>query len=303
MKSKTTQALTTEAALFPIGTVSEQTGVNTVTLRAWERRYGLLKPQRTPKGHRLYAQHDVERVQQVLILLEQGIPVSRVRDVLDKQNPITHLWVATDVQTDDPWQHYRAVFLRCIHKMDARALEQAFNEALALYALTLVNKKLLQPLYQQLAQQAAYLPATAADFAFLHEFLCARLSSLYLQHLSHSTGKRLLLVNMQAAAQQITSLLLANTLAQHGYQISLLAGQMRIDHLPLVLERTHFEAMLVVGAENLAPLDILATLYQLPVFITDTPTEMVENTRLYVLPQELADICAALDAQLGMPIA
>ncbi len=83
MTSTLDQHLIDATALFPIGTVSEQTGVNTVTLRAWERRYGLLKPRRTPKGHRLYSQQDVERVRQVLILLDQGIPVSRVRDVLD----------------------------------------------------------------------------------------------------------------------------------------------------------------------------------------------------------------------------
>jgi len=108
-------------ALFPIGTVSEQTGVNTVTLRAWERRYGLLKPRRTPKGHRLYSRQDVDRVKQVLILLEQGIPVGRVRDVLDSgETPPMLLRTAQDVQTDDPWRHYGSLFQRCIHKLDTR---------------------------------------------------------------------------------------------------------------------------------------------------------------------------------------
>lgn len=49
--------------LLPIGEVARLTGVNPVTLRAWERRYGLIKPQRTPKGHRLYPQDQVQRVQ------------------------------------------------------------------------------------------------------------------------------------------------------------------------------------------------------------------------------------------------
>ena len=48
--------------LLPIRTVSLLTGVNAITLRAWERRYGLVIPQRTPKGHRLYTQQDVERI-------------------------------------------------------------------------------------------------------------------------------------------------------------------------------------------------------------------------------------------------
>ena len=44
---------------LPIREVARQTGVNAVTLRAWERRYGLIVPQRTPKGHRLYSAEHV----------------------------------------------------------------------------------------------------------------------------------------------------------------------------------------------------------------------------------------------------
>lgn len=47
--------------LFPIREVSRLTGVNPVTLRAWERRYGLIQPARTESGHRLYSMTDIER--------------------------------------------------------------------------------------------------------------------------------------------------------------------------------------------------------------------------------------------------
>ncbi|MCB1806061.1 MAG: MerR family DNA-binding transcriptional regulator, partial [Candidatus Competibacteraceae bacterium] len=39
-------------SMVPIRTVASLTGVNPVTLRAWERRYNLLRPTRTAKGHR-----------------------------------------------------------------------------------------------------------------------------------------------------------------------------------------------------------------------------------------------------------
>ena len=61
---------------FPIRTISEQTGVPTTTLRAWERRYGLLKPSRTAKGHRLYTHQDIELVKSVVSLLKQGHTIS-----------------------------------------------------------------------------------------------------------------------------------------------------------------------------------------------------------------------------------
>ena len=55
--------------LFPIREVSRLTGVNPVTLRAWERRYGLIRPTRTDSGHRLYSMADVEAVRSILARL------------------------------------------------------------------------------------------------------------------------------------------------------------------------------------------------------------------------------------------
>ena len=37
-------------AYYSIGDVAERCGINPVTLRAWQRRYGLLKPQRSEGG-------------------------------------------------------------------------------------------------------------------------------------------------------------------------------------------------------------------------------------------------------------
>ena len=70
-------------SVFSISTVSEMTGVNAITLRAWERRYGLLNPTRTEAGHRLYSAEDIEQIKQILGLLDQGISIGRVTSALD----------------------------------------------------------------------------------------------------------------------------------------------------------------------------------------------------------------------------
>lgn len=57
-----------EDGWLPIREVARQTGVNAVTLRAWERRYGLIVPQRTPKGHRLFSDIHVQRIHAILTL-------------------------------------------------------------------------------------------------------------------------------------------------------------------------------------------------------------------------------------------
>lgn len=52
-------------ALYSIGEVAQLCDINPVTLRAWQRRYGLLKPQRTDGGHRLFNDADIDRIREI----------------------------------------------------------------------------------------------------------------------------------------------------------------------------------------------------------------------------------------------
>ncbi|WP_299013330.1 MerR family transcriptional regulator [uncultured Photobacterium sp.] len=72
-----------EVQYYPIKDVSEMTGVNAVTLRAWQRRYGLLNPKRTEKGHRLYSDNDIEKIRKILSWLEKGVAIGKVRPLID----------------------------------------------------------------------------------------------------------------------------------------------------------------------------------------------------------------------------
>src|SRR5690606_22914028 len=75
----------TQMAYYPIRVVSAETGVNAITLRAWERRYGLITPKRTAKGHRLYTEQDILLIRKVVALLNRGIPISQAQ-IIDRKS-------------------------------------------------------------------------------------------------------------------------------------------------------------------------------------------------------------------------
>jgi MerR family transcriptional regulator, light-induced transcriptional regulator len=62
--------------LVRIGELSRRTGVATDTLRAWERRYDLLRPSRSDGGFRLYGHGDEERVRAMKLLIDSGVAAS-----------------------------------------------------------------------------------------------------------------------------------------------------------------------------------------------------------------------------------
>src|SRR3954465_35871 len=62
-----------EHAHLRIGELSRRSGVSAELLRAWERRYGLLRPQRAPGGLRLYSSGDLDRVRAMQRHMTQGL--------------------------------------------------------------------------------------------------------------------------------------------------------------------------------------------------------------------------------------
>ena len=66
-----------QAPIYNLKAVRQETGIGADTLRAWERRYGLPKPQRTPGGHRLYSQWDIHLIKWLVARQAEGLSISR----------------------------------------------------------------------------------------------------------------------------------------------------------------------------------------------------------------------------------
>ena len=62
--------------IYNLKAVIKEVGLSPATLRAWERRYGLLKPQRSPGGHRLYSRQDIEMLKWLVERQNEGLSIS-----------------------------------------------------------------------------------------------------------------------------------------------------------------------------------------------------------------------------------
>ena len=71
--------------VFNLKVVLKETGLPADTLRAWERRYGLPIPQRTPGGHRLYSERDIHTIKWLMARQADGLSISRAVDLWNEQ--------------------------------------------------------------------------------------------------------------------------------------------------------------------------------------------------------------------------
>ena len=103
----TPQLNTVDSGLYPIGTVSELTGVNAITLRAWERRYSLFEPVRKASGHRLYTQQHIDLINRIVGLLEETVADYEMSTQWEQQKRVKR--VAADSATEAGQKAWKSV--------------------------------------------------------------------------------------------------------------------------------------------------------------------------------------------------
>jgi DNA-binding transcriptional MerR regulator len=174
---------------MPIRDVARITGVNAVTLRAWERRYGLIVPHRTPKGHRLYSGEHVARIQAILTWLNRGVAVSQVKGLLRSNQPAL-------TETSSQWEETRQQLQEAICNLNERRLDEGLNSALALYPPHTLCQQLLLPLLEELEQRWRNQFGAQAERVFFYSWLRSKLGARLYHNNRQANGAPLLLINV-----------------------------------------------------------------------------------------------------------
>jgi len=231
-------------AFFPIREVAQQTGVNPVTLRAWERRYCLIKPLRTAKGHRLYTTEHIEHIRTVLSWLERGVAVSQVKQLLeDNIRPLD--------AADSPWRAQQDEWFGWIEQLAERKLDEGFKQAMALYPPETLCQHLLSPLLEKLQQRWTVTDGARVEQVFFLTWLRTQLASRIAHNNRLHNSTPLLVVNLSEQTME-PELWLCGWLASYSEcPIRVLEWPIPAPDLALAVKRTQPRAVLLYGSQRL----------------------------------------------------
>lgn len=232
-----------EGDLFPIRTVSSLTGVNAVTLRAWERRYGLIRPKRTPKGHRLYSRDDIDLINRVLALQDKGVSIGQVREALARQEA-----AQSGSEPADAWSRYRNRMIAAIIRFDEADLEDTYNEALSLYPVQDVTIRLIVPLLRELGRRWETAEGSIAEEHFFGVYLRNKLGARFHHRSRNSRGPRLLAACFPGEAHEIGLLLFALSAVAHDFRMILLGADLPLSELVMAARRSDADCIVLSGA-------------------------------------------------------
>ena len=237
--------------LFPIRTVSHLTGVNSVTLRAWERRHGLIKPQRTPSGHRLYGPRQIEVIRRILGLLEKGLAISQVERALAAPG-------AQGVREEQgPWNTYRESIIAAVARYDDDELEAVYSQALSLHPIEMVTDRLLLPVLQELGRRWKSGEGSVAEEHFFSTFVRNKLGASFHHRVRTGTGPRILAACLPDEQHELGLLIFSLAAHERGLRIVLLAAQTPMEELAAAARRARCNAI-VLSSTLTPPADVIA---------------------------------------------
>jgi DNA-binding transcriptional MerR regulator len=171
--------LAASTAGLRIGQLSRRVGVSPDVLRAWERRYGVLRPQRSRSGQRLYTSADEQRVRQMLEHMDRGYSAAVAARLAAAEAPAA---AATDTaaprgRTAD-LAALAAELRDALLALDEAKAEDAFDRLLAAYALDTVLRGVVLPFLENLGEGWARGAVTVGQEHFATAVVAGRLHAL-----------------------------------------------------------------------------------------------------------------------------
>ncbi|RCL22414.1 helix-turn-helix-type transcriptional regulator [Pseudomonas sp. AFG_SD02_1510_Pfu_092] len=263
--------------LFPIREVSRLTGVNAVTLRAWERRHGLIQPTRTDSGHRLYSQADIDDIRRILGWLERGVAVSKVGSILARDHALAgQAGIAADA-----WGRWQQQVRQALQRFDLGSLDRLFDEVFAASTLDQVFNEVFLPMWRDLAAgQRGY--GQASEWLLLDQFLRGRVFTR-LQLARAARSRTVLLAPLAGQCEELELLVTSLTLASDDTRVTPLASAQPLAELTLVCERLKPDALVLFShqpltAELTRRLERLVVALECPLLLAGEAAELAQDS-------------------------
>lgn len=153
-----------------IGELSRRSGVSPDLLRAWERRYGLLRPSRSTGGLRLYSQDDLARVQAMQQQLAAGLAAAEAAAAAANQ--------ANPAQATNETAHAHDELDAALLAFDEARSHAVLDALIARFSLDTVLSDVVLPYLHGLGERWEKGEASVAQEHFASALLRGRLLGL-----------------------------------------------------------------------------------------------------------------------------
>jgi DNA-binding transcriptional MerR regulator len=286
-----------------IGQLANRTGVSPELLRAWEQRYELLQPTRTPGGFRLYSAVDEARVQRMQSLVAGGLAAAQAaRLVLSGDDPAPPTASASVTTLEDAAGDLAA----SLDRLDEPAANTALDRLFAAYTAETVLQEVVIPYLHRLGERWEAGEVSVAQEHFASNLLRGRLLGLA-QGWGQGRGPAAILACVPGEQHELGLLAFGVVLRRRGWRITYLGTDSPIG---AVADLSRSLAPTVVVLLSINPegfldhareIEQLAKQVQVMIAGTGATPEVARQTQTQVLDQDPVSAAAVIDRDHSAP--
>ncbi len=214
---------------YRIGVAAERAGLSEEVLRAWERRYHVVTPSRTPGGYRVYTDADIALLRRLRQLTHEGVAIGEAAAMvpdLRREIAANHDGEA-DVTQVTRW---RDAILDAATELDQEAVDRVLDAALAVLSPLRMYEQLVVDLERGIGERAAEGTPGLAQERLVNQAVRARL--LGLLRTAPSGSRRHVVCACLPEEEHDVGLLGAALRFRHaGHRVTFLGARTPIDHL------------------------------------------------------------------------
>jgi MerR family transcriptional regulator, light-induced transcriptional regulator len=256
--------------LYNIKAVVQATGISPSTLRAWERRYNVARPQRSESGYRLYAERDVAVIRWLKVQVDAGMSISQavswlaslVTDAGGLDQVVLPMTSSSPTHPDllSTGNGYRREQIRdytslqnsltnALANFDENEAERIVAEAFSMYSVEQVGEQLIMPALIEIGDRWHRGEISVTIEHFATNYLMQRMGTL-LRSIPNGTGGPLLWIGCAPSEMhEVGTLLLAIYLRRSGYRVHYLGQNLPIEDFVNEVKRQQ-PAMLLLSAST-----------------------------------------------------
>jgi DNA-binding transcriptional MerR regulator len=229
-----------------IGELSRRVGVSTELLRAWERRYQLLKPARSPKGYRLYSTQDEQRIRAMQDQLARGMSAAEAARVARRPGSADDAYSVSlpDEDPDAAMEHYRAL-QEALEAYDESGAQLVLDRMLRELSLTTVLRAVVMPYLADLGDRWEDGSIDVAQEHFASNLLRGRLAGLALGW-GQGVGPRAVIAAPEGELHDLSLMVFGIVLNRCGWRVTFLGNNTPISDLDSAVR--HLKPAVVVLA-------------------------------------------------------
>ncbi|MBN8469961.1 cobalamin-dependent protein [Corallococcus exiguus] len=168
---------------YRIHIAAELSGVRVELIRAWERRYGVLEPERTPAGYRVYTDRDVALLKRLKALTDEGVAISEAAKLVPQLRAELEVAPAllaesSEARTGSQPESWRAAVMAAAEAYDQPRVVRILDEVLTALPPLKAFEDVLVPVQREVGDRWHAGTLTVAQEHLVTQVVRERLVSL-----------------------------------------------------------------------------------------------------------------------------